>query len=90
VYEQRHAPCSARVAAQRAIEAQGYSAADAERLLPVALGADTRTIAAVLVKLKPGADVDVVREGVEQRLFLSAFTPAEERDLLLKGGSAGR
>ena len=76
---------SARVAAKRAIEAQGYSAADAERLLPVALGASTQTIAAVLVKLKPGADVEAVREGVEQRLFSSAFTPAEERDLLLKG-----
>jgi putative ABC transport system permease protein len=76
---------SARVATTRAIEAQGYSAAEAERLLPVASGSDTHTIAAVLVKLKPGANVETVRDGIEQRLFLSAFTPAEERALLLRG-----
>jgi putative ABC transport system permease protein len=76
---------SARVAARRAIEAQGFSPAQAERLLPIAAGADTRTIAAVLVKLAPGADPGAVRAAIEQRLFLSAFTPEEERDLLLRG-----
>jgi putative ABC transport system permease protein len=76
---------SARVATRRAIEAQGYSPAEAERLLPVASASDTQTIAAVLVKLKPGADVAAVKEGVEQRLFLSAFTSDEQRELLLKG-----
>jgi len=76
---------SARVASSRAIEAEGYPAADAARLLPVATGSDTHTIAAVLVKLKPGADVQVVRAAIEHRLFLSAFTPAEERELLFEG-----
>lgn len=76
---------SARVATRRAIEAQGYSPADAERLLPVASASDTRTIAAVLVKLKPGANVAAVKGGIEQRLFLSAFTRDEQRELLLKG-----
>ena len=76
---------SARAQTRRAIEALGYSAADAERLLPVALGDDTRTIAAILVKLAPGANVEAVRAGVERGLFLSAFTPAQERQLLLRG-----
>jgi putative ABC transport system permease protein len=76
---------SARVATRRAIEAQGYSPSEAERLLPVASASDTRTIAAVLVKLNPGANVAAVKEGVEQRLFLSAFTPDEQRELLLRG-----
>jgi putative ABC transport system permease protein len=76
---------SARAATSRALEADAYSASDAERLLPVALGSDTHTIAAVLVKLKPGADVEVVRAGIEHRLFLSAFTPADERELLFQG-----
>jgi len=70
---------SARVATSRAIEAQGHSAAEAERLLPIAAGADTRTIAAVLVQLTPGADVEAVRALIERQLFLSAFTPDEEK-----------
>lgn len=76
---------SARAETRRAIEGLGYSAADAERLLPIASGDDTRTIAAVLVKLAPGANVEAVRAGVERGLFLSAFTPAQERQLLLGG-----
>jgi putative ABC transport system permease protein len=76
---------SARVATSRAIQAEGYSPAQAERLLSVAMGSDTHTVAAVLVETKPGASVEAVRKGIEQRLFLSAFTPAEERQLLLRG-----
>jgi putative ABC transport system permease protein len=76
---------SGRVASRRAILAQGYSAAEAERLLPVLTDSDTQTVAAILVKLAPGADVQAVRAAIEQRLFLSAFTPGEERALLLQG-----
>jgi putative ABC transport system permease protein len=76
---------SARVATRRAIEAQGYSASEAEHLLPVATASETQTIAAVLVKLAPGANVETVRDGIEQRLFLSAFTVGEQRELLLQG-----
>ena len=75
---------SARVAARREIEALGYSAAEANRLLPVAT-ANTQTIAAVLVKLKPGTNVAAVKQDVEQRLFLNAFTRAEQQNLVLKG-----
>jgi putative ABC transport system permease protein len=76
---------SERVATRRALEVQGYAAADADRLLPIASAADTHTIAAVLVKLGPGANVAASKEAIEQRLFLSAFTPDEQRRLLLKG-----
>jgi putative ABC transport system permease protein len=76
---------SGRVATRRAIEAQGYSPAEAERLAPVVSASETQTIAAVIVKLSPGANIAGVKEGVERRLFLSAFTPDEQRKLLLRG-----
>jgi putative ABC transport system permease protein len=75
---------SARAAARQSIEAHGYTPAEAERLLPLVLG-DTQTIAAVVVKLAPGANAAAVQEGIERGVFLTAFTPAEERELLLKG-----
>lgn len=76
---------SARVATRRDIEAHGYSETEAQRLQPLASAGDVPTIAAVLVKLSPGQNIDAVKRGVEERLFLSAFTTAEERDLLLEG-----
>jgi putative ABC transport system permease protein len=76
---------SARVATRRGIEEQGYSEQEAQRLLPVANAGDTHTVAAVLVRLAPGQRADAVKRRVEQGLFLSAFTTAEQRDLLLKG-----
>ncbi len=76
---------SARVAAERALEAQGYTPSQAEALLPLTSGTDSQTISAVLVRLGPGADADAVRKGIEQRLFLTVYTPAEERELMMKG-----
>jgi len=76
---------SARVATRRDIEAQGYSEQEAQRLLPVAGAGDTHTVAAILVRLAPGQNAEEVKRGVEDRLFLSAFTTAEQRELLLKG-----
>ncbi len=76
---------SSQVASRQAIEAQGYSPAEAARLLAMVSAADTRTIAAVLVTITPGANLDEVKAAIEQRLFLSAFTPGEERELLLRG-----
>jgi len=73
---------SARVAAARAIQAEGYSPADAERLRS---STETRTISAVLVRLAPGADASAVRAGIEQKLFLTAYTTQEERQLMLSG-----
>lgn len=76
---------AARVTTRRAIEERGYSASEAERLLPVVGGSDTRTLAAILVQVTPSADVEAVRDRIEGRTFLSAFTPGEERDLLRRG-----
>ncbi|MBI2372769.1 MAG: ABC transporter permease [Deltaproteobacteria bacterium] len=76
---------SGRVATRRGIEEQGYSEQEAQRLLPLASAGDTQTIAAVLVRVAPGQSLDAVKRGVEQRLFLGAFTTAEQRELLLKG-----
>ncbi len=76
---------SGRVATLRKIEAGGYSASEAQRLLPFATSGDTHTIAAVLVRLAPGQNVEELRRDIEQRLFLSAFTTDQQRDLLLKG-----
>jgi putative ABC transport system permease protein len=75
---------SSRVAVRRAIEAQGHTGAAAERLVSI-VGSDTHTIAAVLVELTPGADIQAVRAGIEERLFLTVYTAAEERELLLQG-----
>jgi putative ABC transport system permease protein len=76
---------SARFATRRAIEHLGYSPAEAERLMPIATAGDTPTIAAVLVRLAPGTSAVEAKQAVERRLFLSAFTPEEERRLLLRG-----
>jgi putative ABC transport system permease protein len=76
---------SARVATVRAIEGKGYLPTDASRLLPVASGTETQTISAVLVKLTPDADLEGVRAGVQQRLFLSVYSSEEERQLMLGG-----
>jgi putative ABC transport system permease protein len=76
---------AARASATRALEADGYSPAEAERLLPFASGADTRTIAAILVKSAPGERIDAVGGRIEQRVSLEAFTREEERALLLQG-----
>jgi putative ABC transport system permease protein len=76
---------SARAATQRELHARGYSALEAQTLLPLAGAGDTHTVAAVLVRLAPGWHIEDVRSGVEQRLFLSTFTTAEQRELLLRG-----
>jgi putative ABC transport system permease protein len=76
---------SARTATARAIEGRGYRAADTERLLPLVSSSGTETIAAVLVRLRTGADPSVVRAGIESRLFLDVYTSGEQRELLLRG-----
>jgi putative ABC transport system permease protein len=86
LYQQDNAAIrSARAANRRAVEALGFSPLEAERLLAVTSGTDTRTIAAVLVKLAPGANASAVKAAIEEGLFLDAFTPEEERRLLLRG-----
>ena len=76
---------SERVAVQRSAESAGFHGVDADRVVDVTSGNDTQAISAVLVRLAPGADSFAVRKGIEQRLYLSVYTPNEERELMLQG-----
>ena len=66
------------------LEKAGYAPDEVERLLPL-LGGANSTISAVLVALTPGADRDAVAGHIERWLYLSAYTTAQERDLMLEG-----
>jgi putative ABC transport system permease protein len=74
---------SSRAASTRALETAGYSARDAARILGAT--ADVPTASAAIVRLSPGADPDVVATAIERTTFLSVYTSAEERELMLGG-----
>ncbi|HEX6266089.1 MAG TPA: ABC transporter permease [Burkholderiales bacterium] len=85
LYQQdSHALVAARAASARRLERAGYSSAEATKLLPLLAGS-TATVNAVLVQLSPGHDSDTVKKHVERWLHFSAYTTAEERDLMLEG-----
>lgn len=85
LYQQdSHALVAGRAANVKRLERAGYGAAEAARALPL-LAATTNTVNAVLVKLKPEADVQAVRGHIERWLHFSAYTTAEERELMLEG-----
>jgi putative ABC transport system permease protein len=75
---------AARAASARRLERAGYTPREAERVLPL-LAASTDTINAVLVQVAPGADAHATRRHIERWLHYSAFTSAEERELMLEG-----
>jgi putative ABC transport system permease protein len=68
----------------RDLTARGVSPSQAERLLEP-LQPDTHTINAVLVRLRPGADREMVARSIEKWLYLSAFSTDDEVELVLKG-----
>lgn len=74
---------SSRAAATRALEAAGYSAREGAQIL--AATTDVPAASAALVRLAPGADPDVVAAAIERTTFLSVYTSAEERTLMLGG-----
>jgi putative ABC transport system permease protein len=85
LYEQdSHALVAARAASLKRLERAGYSPVETAQLLPL-LGGSTDTANAVLVQLRPGADVGQVRAHIERWLHYSAYTAAEERELMLEG-----
>jgi putative ABC transport system permease protein len=85
LYQQdSHALVAARAANVKRLERAGYAAAEAAKLLPL-LAPSTATVNAVLVQLAPGADAEAVRGHVQRWLHFSAYTTAEERDLMLEG-----
>ena len=85
LYQQdSHALVAARAASAMRLERAGYSPAEAARLAPLLAGS-TATVNAVLVQLTPDADAQAVRRHVERWLHFSAYTRAEQRELLLEG-----
>lgn len=84
LYQQdSHALVAARAASAQRLERAGYSPAEAAKLLPFLSGG--ATVNAVLVRTEPGADVQAVRSHIQRWLHFSAYTTAEERDLMLEG-----
>jgi putative ABC transport system permease protein len=85
LYQQdSHALVASRAANAKRLERAGYSSAEAAKLLPLLAGS-TATVNAVLVKTAAGADVAAVVNHIERWLHFSAYTTAEERDLMLEG-----
>jgi putative ABC transport system permease protein len=84
LYQQdSHALVAARAANLKRLERAGYPSAESSKLLP--LLAPASTVNAVLVQLERAADVETVRGHIQRWLHFSAFTTAEERDLMLEG-----
>ena len=84
LYQQdSHALVAGRAANARRLERAGYSPAEAAKLLPLLSG--SATVNAVLVQLERTADVQTVRNHIQRWLHFSAYTTAEERDLMLEG-----
>ncbi len=85
LYQQdSHALVAARAANAQRLERAGYSSPEAAKLLPLLAGS-TATVNAVLVQLQEGADPQSVRNHIQRWLHFSAYTTAEERDLMLEG-----
>jgi putative ABC transport system permease protein len=85
LYQQdSHALVAARATNVKRLERAGYSPAEAAKLLPLLAGS-TATVNAVLVQAQPGADLETLRNHIERWLHFSAYTTAEERDLMLEG-----
>jgi len=85
LYEQDNfALLAARAASARRLERAGFGPAESARIAPLLAGS-TETVNAVLVKLAPGADVEATRRHIERWLHFTAYTTAEERELMLEG-----
>ena len=85
LYEQdSFALVAARAASAQRLERAGFGPAEAARIAPLLAGS-TETVNAVLVKLVPGADAEATRRHIERWLHFTAYTTAEERELMLEG-----
>jgi putative ABC transport system permease protein len=74
---------SNRVATTRSLATAGYSDSDAGRIIPATT--NLHTASAAVVRLSLGADPEVVRAAIERTTFLSVYTSAAERELMLGG-----
>jgi len=85
LYEQDNfALVAARAASARRLERAGFGPAESARIAPLLAGS-TETVNAVLVKLAPGTDLQATRRHIERWLHFTAYTTAEERELMLEG-----
>jgi putative ABC transport system permease protein len=75
---------AARAATLQRLEAAGYGAEQAQRLLPLVSSAPPQ-VNAVLVRLQPGADGAAVAQHIRDWLYFNVYTTAEERTLMLEG-----
>jgi putative ABC transport system permease protein len=75
---------AARAANAQRLERAGFGAAESARILPLLAGS-TDTSNAVLVRLTPGVELEATRRYIERWLHFSAYTQAEERELMLEG-----
>lgn len=75
---------SPRAASLQRLERAGYTPEQAAKLLPL-LTAPARTVNAVLMRLAPGADAEVVRGHIAVWLYFNVYTTQEERALMLEG-----
>jgi putative ABC transport system permease protein len=85
LYEQDNfALVAARAANARRLERAGFGPAESARIAPLLAGS-TETVNAVLVQLAPGTNVEATRRHIERWLHFTAYTTAEERQLMLEG-----
>jgi putative ABC transport system permease protein len=85
LYQQdSHALVASRAANAKRLERAGFSTAEAAKLLPL-LAPSTASVNAVLVQAEKGHDMTALRAHIERWLHFSAYTTAEERDLMLEG-----
>lgn len=85
LYEQdSFALVAARAASAQRLERAGFGAAEVARIAPLLAGS-TETVNAVLVKIVPGTDLEAARRHIERWLHFTAYTTAEERELMLEG-----
>lgn len=82
--QDNRALAAARAANLRRLERAGYSAEQANRLLPL-LSTAGDTVNAVLVRLAPGADGAAVAAHIRDWLYFNVYTTHEERELMLEG-----
>jgi putative ABC transport system permease protein len=75
---------AARAATLQRLQAAGYGAEQAQRLLPL-VGSAPPQVNAVLVRLAPGADGAAVAGHIRDWLYFNVYTTAEERTLMLEG-----
>jgi len=73
-----------RAASLKTLERAGYLPEQAKRLLPL-VSPQIDTVSAVLVRLSPGADPQQVTRHIQDWLYYSVYTTAQERDLMLQG-----